>query len=79
LWPILQTDQGALRSTELDASGLASVDAVILLTPHTTIDYASIVRAAPLVIDTHSGLRPREAPNVVNVWVPQVPVLEPAI
>lgn len=79
LWPILQTDDGALRSVDLDPQGIAGMDAVILLTPHTTIDYASIVRAAPLVIDTHSGLRPREAPNVVNVWVPQLSVLEPAI
>jgi UDP-N-acetyl-D-glucosamine dehydrogenase len=73
LWPILQTDSGALRSVDLDADGLASVDAVVLLTPHTSIDFASIVRAAPLVIDTHSGLHPREASNVVNVWVPGAP------
>jgi hypothetical protein len=24
------------------------------------------------VIDTHSGLQPREAPNVLNIWVPQI-------
>jgi len=49
----------------------------VLLTPHTSIDYDQIIRAAPLVIDTHNGLQPREAPNVVNIWVPEVasPVL----
>ncbi|HET6315292.1 MAG TPA: nucleotide sugar dehydrogenase, partial [Chloroflexota bacterium] len=73
LWPALEVDGHVLESMELDPSGLSAFDAVVLLTPHTSIDYASIVRAAPLVIDTHSGLRPREAPNVVNVWVPGVP------
>jgi UDP-N-acetyl-D-mannosaminuronate dehydrogenase len=56
---------------------LELVDAVVLLTPHTGIDYDRIIRASRLVIDTHSGLQPREAPNVVNIWVPEVatPVL----
>ncbi|MBV9547141.1 MAG: nucleotide sugar dehydrogenase [Chloroflexi bacterium] len=59
-----------LRSVSLEPSTVAAADAVVLLTPHTTIDYDRIVRNARLVIDTHSGLHPREAPNVVNVWVP---------
>jgi hypothetical protein len=49
---------------------VAGYDAVVLLTPHTSIDYDRIIRQARLVVDTHSGLRPRDAPNVVNVWVP---------
>jgi len=49
----------------------------VLLTPHTSVNYDRIIGAARLVIDTHSGLQPREAPNVVNVWVPETatPVL----
>ena len=47
------------------------LDAVVLLTPHTSIDYDRIIASARLVVDTHSGLQPREAPNVVNVWVPE--------
>jgi len=70
LWPSLEVADRALESVALDPMDIAEADAVVLLTPHTSIDYASIVRAAPLVIDTHSGLHPREAPNVVNVWVP---------
>ncbi len=60
----------AFTSVDLDPVELASLDAVVLLTPHTTIDYDRIIGAAPLVVDTHSGLQPREAPNVVNVWLP---------
>ena len=70
LWPSLEVADRALESVALDPLDIAEADAVVLLTPHTSIDYASIVRAAPLVIDTHSGLHPREAPNVVNVWLP---------
>ena len=33
----------------------------------------------PLVIDTHSGLTPREAPNVVNIWVPEALAATPAL
>jgi UDP-N-acetyl-D-glucosamine dehydrogenase len=58
-------------SADLDPAELEMLDAVVLLTPHTAIDYDRIIGAARLVIDTHSGLQPREAPNVVNVWVPE--------
>jgi UDP-N-acetyl-D-glucosamine dehydrogenase len=58
-------------SIDLDQEVLASADAVVLLTPHTNVDYDRIIRAARLVVDTHSGLQPREAPNVVNVWLPE--------
>jgi UDP-N-acetyl-D-glucosamine dehydrogenase len=73
LWPSLRVDDQVLESVPLSSVG--EMDAVVLLTPHTTIDYASIVRAARLVIDTHSGLHPREASNVLNVWVPTAPQL----
>ena len=68
-----------MKSVGLDASTLEAMDAVVLLTPHTSIDYDRIVRLASLVIDTHSGLRPREAPNVVNIWLPGVaePLTQP--
>jgi len=75
LWPNLQLDGETLSSVVLDPAAVAAADAVVLLTPHTSIDYPSVVRAARLVIDTHSGLLPREAPNVLNVWVPTAPQL----
>ena len=60
----------AVRSVALDPAEIAALDAVVLLTPHTSIDYDGIIRSARLVLDTHSGLQPREAPNVINMWVP---------
>jgi UDP-N-acetyl-D-glucosamine dehydrogenase len=70
LMPSLTLSGDKVASVDLDLIDLGAVDAVVLLTPHTTIDYDRIIRAAPLVVDTHSGLQPREAPNVVNIWVP---------
>jgi UDP-N-acetyl-D-glucosamine dehydrogenase len=71
LMPAVTIAGNRFTSVDLDPGQLASLDAVVLLTPHTTIDYDRIIAAARLVVDTHSGLQPREAPNVVNVWVPQ--------
>jgi UDP-N-acetyl-D-glucosamine dehydrogenase len=73
LMPSVQIDDEEVRSVSLDPSEIELADAVVLLTPHTNIDYDRIVRLAPLVLDTHSGLQPREAPNIVNMWVPQLP------
>ena len=75
--PAIAMGDEMVRSVELNPRDLELTDAVVLLTPHTSIDYDRIIRASRLVIDTHSGLQPREAPNVVNIWVPEVatPVL----
>ena len=70
--PAVAIGDEIVRSVDLDPAELGLVDAVVLLTPHTGIDYDRIIRASRLVIDTHSGLQPREAPNVVNIWVPEV-------
>jgi UDP-N-acetyl-D-glucosamine dehydrogenase len=77
LMPTVSVGGETVPRASLDPSELELLDAVVLLTPHTSIDYDQIIRSAPLVIDTHSGLQPREAPNVVNIWVPEVatPVL----
>jgi UDP-N-acetyl-D-glucosamine dehydrogenase len=70
LMPTLTVAGKTVASVALDSTDVAAFDAVVLLTPHTGIDYARVIRAARLVIDTHSGLQPREAPNVINIWVP---------
>ncbi|MDQ6671461.1 MAG: nucleotide sugar dehydrogenase [Chloroflexota bacterium] len=70
LMPTLTLAGKTVTSVDLDPDDIGALDAVVLLTPHTSIDYARVIRSARLIIDTHSGLQPREAPNVVNVWVP---------
>jgi UDP-N-acetyl-D-glucosamine dehydrogenase len=75
LMPSVTVAGKGVQSVGLDV--VSAMDAVVLLTPHTSIDYDRIVRAARLVLDTHSGLRPREAPNVVNIWLPSIPQAAP--
>jgi UDP-N-acetyl-D-glucosamine dehydrogenase len=70
LMPSVTVGGQVVRSVALDPRELGLLDAVVLLTPHISIDYDTIIRSARLVVDTHSGLQPREAPNVVNIWVP---------
>jgi UDP-N-acetyl-D-glucosamine dehydrogenase len=70
LTPTLTLAGDTVSSVPLTPTELAAQDAVLLLTPHTSIDYDLIVRAASLVIDTHSGLAPRRAPHVFNIWDP---------
>ena len=79
LMPTLVVAGEMVESVELDPLELGALDAVVLLTPHTGIDYDRIIRMAPLVIDTHSGLQPREAPNVVNIWVPEAVSATPVL
>jgi UDP-N-acetyl-D-glucosamine dehydrogenase len=78
LMPTLTLAGTTVSSVDLDPTDLELLDAVVLLTPHTSIDYDRIIRAARLVVDTHSGLQPREAPNVVNIWVPVAATRQPS-
>jgi UDP-N-acetyl-D-glucosamine dehydrogenase len=52
-----------LASVPLDAGTLAAHDAVVIATDHRAVDYALVLRAARLVVDTRGALRhlPREA------------------
>lgn len=79
LMPSLMVGGETVTSVDLDPAEIETLDAVVLLTPHTSIDYDSVIRAALLVVDTHSGLQPREAPNVVNIWVPEVASATPVL
>jgi len=55
----------SLESTPLTADLLASVDAVILCAPHTSVDYDLVVNRAPLILDTCNALKLHQSPNVV--------------
>jgi UDP-N-acetyl-D-glucosamine dehydrogenase len=79
LMPSVRIGDETVTSVDLEALDVRAFDAVVLLTPHTSIDYDAIVRSARLVVDTHSGLQPREAPNVLNIWVPAAQVPTPAL
>lgn len=77
LTPSLTLAGSTVHSVALNPDEIAGSDAVLILTPHTSVDYDLVVGHAPLVIDTRSGLNPRTEPNVVNVWVPRARVPQP--
>ena len=60
-WPNLP----ALSSEPLSAELVASVDAVVLATDHTAVDYDLVARHAKLVVDTR-GVYREARPNVVK-------------
>ncbi|MBI4493523.1 MAG: nucleotide sugar dehydrogenase [Chloroflexi bacterium] len=58
------------ESQPLHPEALRAQDCVVILTPHSSVDYHAVVEHAPLVVDTRSGLKPHPSPKVVNVWRP---------
>jgi len=56
---------GAVASVPLSAETLGAFDAVVIVTNHTAVDYAMILRHAKLVVDARGVFR-GEHPNVVK-------------
>lgn len=50
-------DYSAMRSVNLNPAALASYDCVLIATDHSAYDYAAIVEAAQLVVDTRNATR----------------------
>ncbi len=46
-----------LTSTPLSAEALGGSDVALIVTDHTAVDYAFVVRHAPLVVDTRNATR----------------------
>jgi UDP-N-acetyl-D-glucosamine dehydrogenase len=53
-----------MRSTPLEKVG--EYDCVLIVTDHSSYDYAAIVRDAQLVVDTRNATRGIDSPNVVR-------------
>ena len=50
-------NQHSASAAEPTAAALASYDAVVIATDHTSYDYASIVRNSRLVVDTRNATK----------------------
>jgi UDP-N-acetyl-D-glucosamine dehydrogenase len=53
--PFIALKKEVLAAVPLDENCVSSADCVVILTDHSVFDYASIVRAAPLVVDTRNA------------------------
>jgi UDP-N-acetyl-D-glucosamine dehydrogenase len=54
-------ENGEMRSVPLTAEVLKAQDCVVIVTDHRDVDYALVVREAPLVIDTRNALKTVQA------------------
>ncbi len=52
---------------ELTEEALAGVDAVVVVTDHSNVDYHAVVRAAPLILDTRNVLKGFDGSKVVRL------------
>jgi len=50
-------DFSHMKSVPLDAKRLAGYDCIVIATDHSSYDYAGIVEAAQLVVDTRNATR----------------------
>ena len=64
--PSLELGGKRLRAKGLTPERLAAQDVVVVLTAHSSVDFAEVVRHAPLVVDTRGVTRGRH-PNVVRL------------
>jgi UDP-N-acetyl-D-glucosamine dehydrogenase len=65
--PEFEAEGVRLRSSELTAELLESVDVVLIVTDHSGVDYDLIVQHAPLVMDTRNALKAFENDKVVRL------------
>jgi UDP-N-acetyl-D-glucosamine dehydrogenase len=61
----LDGDAGVLRSEPLSADALRSADCVVLLVPHSGVDYDLVVEHAPLILDTCNALKRYRSDKIV--------------
>ncbi|HUG40858.1 MAG TPA: nucleotide sugar dehydrogenase [Longimicrobiales bacterium] len=69
--PRIREDGIVLESVPLTDAELAEADCVVIVTDHSTVDYAAVVREAALVVDTRNATGGITAPHVVRLSGPR--------
>jgi UDP-N-acetyl-D-glucosamine dehydrogenase len=65
--PEFKADGVDLESVPLDAALLESVDAALIITNHSGVDYDLVVQHAPLIMDTRNALKAFENDKVIRL------------
>ena len=65
--PVFQVDGHAVPHVELTEKVLSGVDAVVVVTDHSNVDYHAVVRHAPLILDTRNALKAYDDDKVVRL------------
>ncbi|MFN8526417.1 MAG: nucleotide sugar dehydrogenase [Chloroflexota bacterium] len=61
----VQAGGGQVASVPLSAENLRNADCVVLLTPHTNIDFNLVIRHAPVIFDTCNALKKHRGAKIV--------------
>lgn len=59
--------QETLYSIPLTPATLSKTDCAVILTAHSVFDYPSIVRHAPLIVDTRNALKGKKSPHIFKL------------
>lgn len=65
--PVFHAGKVDVPAVELTAEELSSADVVLVVTDHSNVDYHSVVRHAPLVLDTRNALKAFDDNKVVRL------------
>jgi UDP-N-acetyl-D-glucosamine dehydrogenase len=65
--PEFKIDGRPVQRAELTPEALSAVDAVVLVTDHSNVDYETVVRFAPLILDTRNALKSLDGGTVVRL------------
>jgi UDP-N-acetyl-D-glucosamine dehydrogenase len=65
LIPSVRVGGSERASIDLDAAALRSADCVILLTPHSSVDYNLVIRHSALILDTCNALKKHRGSKIV--------------
>jgi len=63
--PKINVEGKSLEASGVDECGRA--DCVVVITDHSATDYAAIVEAAPLIVDTRNALKKFQSPKIVRL------------
>ncbi|MFN8179558.1 MAG: nucleotide sugar dehydrogenase [bacterium] len=65
--PFLAANGTRLTSAPLEASVVAAVDCVVVVTDHSSVDYEMIAQQAPIVVDTRNAMRRIPGKHIVRL------------
>ena len=63
--PKLALGENAMHSVPIEE--VAQADCVVIVTDHSAFDYAALVEAAPLIVDTRNALKTFQSPKIVRL------------
>jgi UDP-N-acetyl-D-glucosamine dehydrogenase len=56
-----------MKSVDLTEDMLGNQDCVVIVTPHSGLDYQKIVKFSPLIMDTRNALKGSKAPHIIRL------------